>query len=86
MSYYLQGVHQGCGSWIFLLLQETNEWALFFFLQTIQSFNFYYFLRIFHIALYNSIDFTQEETNKKVPIQKNPETHVSLFVKRKCFL
>ena len=45
---------------------------------------FLVFLRIFHITLYNAIDFIQEQ--EEVPIQKNPETRVSLFVKRKCFL
>ena len=35
-------------------------------------------------TLYNAVDFTKQQ--KKVPIQKNPETRVSLFVKRKCFL
>ena len=45
---------------------------------------FLVFLRILHITLYNTIDFTQEP--KKGPTQKNPETRVSLFVKRKCFL
>ena len=62
--------------------QGFSEWALFFIHRPCNHVILSIF-RIFHISLYNAIDFTQE---KKAPIQKNPETRVSLFVKRNCFL
>ena len=49
----------------------------YFFLQAIQSFNFFVFLRIFHITLNNAIDFTQEQ--KKCTFRK-PLRHVSHYL------